>query len=49
VQRGDSTTIWILDLVTQQRRRLTNPAVLAYQPSWQPHGSQIAFVAKQSH
>jgi Tol biopolymer transport system component len=47
VQRGDSTSIWVMSLRSGRRRRLTPGAMLAYEPTWQPHGGQIAFVAKR--
>jgi TolB protein len=47
LQRGDSTSIWVVNLRSGRRRQLTREAMIAYEPSWRPTGAEIAFVAKR--
>lgn len=42
-QTAGFTDLWILDLETEEARRLTRDAYADLQPAWSPDGSRIAF------
>ena len=42
-QTRTKSTLWIIDIATGEKRKLTNSGIYSYQPTWSPNGKRIAF------